>query len=276
VRQAPRRTTIIGSQLVGLALLAVPAWADMSILDPVPELRPGLLQGFLHGQPPLDSKAFVAAPPESGSPAQQADDADNEALQNLRDTPRWTFAAKDADLHFPAAAGIFACAAGVDITEAKTPALFRLMQRSLTDFGLATYPAKTAYQRPRPFLVNKAPICTPQDQEALTTDGSYPSGHSAIGWGWALVLSQLLPERSEAILARGQEYARSRRVCNVHWLSDTQAGMAVGAAVFARLQNDALFVATLGAARKEIELAKPLDGASQACQDEAAALALGH
>ena len=276
MRQAPRRTTIIGSQLVGLALLAVPAWADMSILDPVPELRPGLLQGFLHGQPPLDSKAFVAAPPESGSPAQQADDADNEALQNLRDTPRWTFAAKDADLHFPAAAGIFACAAGVDITEAKTPALFRLMQRSLTDFGLATYPAKTAYQRPRPFLVNKAPICTPQDQEALTTDGSYPSGHSAIGWGWALVLSQLLPERSEAILARGQEYARSRRVCNVHWLSDTQAGMVVGAAVFARLQNDALFVATLGAARKEIELAKPLDGASQACQDEAAALALGH
>ena len=276
MRQAPRRATIIGSQLVGLALLAAPAWADMSILDPVPELRPGLLQGFLHGQPPLDSKAFVAAPPESGSPAQQADDADNEALQNLRDTPRWTFAAKDADLHFPAAAGIFACAAGVDITEAKTPALFRLMQRSLTDFGLATYPAKTAYQRPRPFLVNKAPICTPQDQEALTTDGSYPSGHSAIGWGWALVLSQLLPERSEAILARGQEYARSRRVCNVHWLSDTQAGMAVGAAVFARLQNDALFVATLGAARKEIELAKPLDGASQACQDEAAALALGH
>ena len=101
MRQASRRTTILGSQLVGLALLAAPAWADMPILDPVPELRPGLLQGFLHGQPPLDSKAFVVAPPESGSPAQQADDADNEALQNLRDTPRWTFAAKDADLNFP-------------------------------------------------------------------------------------------------------------------------------------------------------------------------------
>ena len=93
---------------------------------------------------------------------------------------------------------------------------------------------------------------------------------------FSLVLSQLLPERAEAILARGQEYARSRRVCNVHWLSDTQAGMAVGAAAFARLQNDALFVATLGAARKEIELATPVDGESQACQDEAAALAMGH
>ena len=277
MKRAFRRTSIIGSQLIGLALLAAPAvWADMPILDPVPELRPGLLQGFLHGQPPLDSKAFVAAPPESGSPAQQADDADNEALQNLRDTPRWIFAAKDADLHFPAAAGIFACAAGVDITEARTPALYRLMQRSLTDFGLATYPAKTAYQRPRPFLVNKAPICTPQDQEALTTDGSYPSGHSAIGWGWALVLSQLLPERAEAILARGQEYVRSRRVCNVHWLSDTQAGMMVGAAAFARLQNDVLFLATLEAARKEIQMAIPVDGESQACRDEAAALALGH
>ena len=277
MRQVSPRTSIIISRLVGLALLAAPAaWADMPILDPVPELRPGLMQGFLHGQPPLDSKAFVAAPPRSGSPAQQADDADNAALQNLRDTPRWTFAAKDADLHFPAAAGIFACAAGVDITEARTPALYRLMQRSLTDFGLATYPAKTAYQRPRPFLVNEAPICSPEDQEALTTDGSYPSGHSAIGWGWALMLSQLLPERAEAILARGQEYARSRRVCNVHWLSDTQAGMIVGAAAFARLQNDALFLATLEAARKELKMATPVDGESQVCRYEAAALALGH
>ena len=89
----------------------------------------------------------------------------------------------------------------------------------------------------------------------LETDGSYPSGHSAIGWGWALTLSQLAPERAEALLARGRAYAQSRMVCNVHWLSDTEAGMAVGAAAFARLQNDALFQATMAAARQELNQA---------------------
>lgn len=87
----------------------------------------------------------------------------------------------------------FARALGTTVSVAQTPALYRLLQRSLTDLGLATYPAKKAHQRPRPFLVNDKAICTPEEREFLETDGSYPSGHSAIGWGWALILSQLAP-----------------------------------------------------------------------------------
>ena len=148
------------------------------------------------------------------------------------------------------------------------------MQRSLTDLGLATYPAKKAHQRPRPFLINGDAICTPDDRELLETDGSYPSGHSAIGWGWALILSQLAPERAEALLARGRDYARSRMVCNVHWMSDTEAGMAVGAAAFARLQNNELFQATMAAARAELSSAMGSAPDADACEQEAATLAL--
>ena len=86
----------------------------------------------------------------------------------------------------------------------------------------------------------------------LETDGSYPIGHSAIGWGWALTLSKLAPERAEALLTRGRAYAQSRMVCNAHWLSDTEAGMAVGAAAFARLQNNPVFQATMTMARLEL------------------------
>ena len=101
-------------------------------------------------------------------------------------------------------------------------------------------------------MVNGGDVCTPEDREMLETDGSYPSGHSAIGWGWALTLSQLAPERAEALLTRGRAYAQSRMVCNVHWLSDTEAGMAVGAAAFARLQNNPLFQATMTMARLQL------------------------
>ncbi len=252
-----------------------PAPETLDVLAPVGEVRPGLMEGFLHGQPPLNSVVFVPAPPSPDSPEEQADIAANEAAQTLRDTARWQLASRDANLRFPEAAATFQCAAQIEITEASTPALYRLLQRSLTDFGLATYPAKTAYERPRPFLANGQPICTPDDRDALANDGSYPSGHSAIGWGWALVLSQLLPERAEIILKRGKEYVFSRSVCNVHWQSDTEAGMAVAAGAFARLQNNALYLATVAAARKEVAQAAALPDSNEVCAGETEAIALG-
>ena len=259
---------------LGVLAACQPQPPSLNILGPVPELGHGLMEGYLHGEPPLNSAAFVPPPPTEGSARQQADDAASEALRSLEGSARWDQAAIDADLHFPAATSIFACALGATVSEAQTPALYRLLQRSLTDLGLATYPAKKAHQRPRPFLINGEAICTPDERELLETDGSYPSGHSAIGWGWALILSQLVPEKAEALLARGRDYARSRMVCNVHWMSDTEAGMAVGAAAFARLQNNELFQATMTAARAELSSASVSAPDTDACEQEAATLAL--
>jgi acid phosphatase (class A) len=67
------------------------------------------------------------------------------------------------------------------------------MRRTLTDVALSTYAAKTHYKRGRPFMENNQPICTPDDETGLREDGSYPSGHTATGWGWALVLSEISP-----------------------------------------------------------------------------------
>jgi len=263
--------------LVSISLLACQQQvADMDILAPVPELRHGLIQGYLHEEPTLNSAAFLPPPPADDSAKYQADVAASDALANLEGSPRWAMAARDAELSFPAAASIFSCALGIEINESATPALYRLMQRSLTDFGLASYPAKQAHQRLRPFLINKRAICTPDDRALLEGDGSYPSGHSAIGWGWALTLSQLVPDKAEAILARGREYARSRMVCNVHWMSDTEAGMAVGAAAFAQLQNNALFGATMAAARAELASDVTTTPSASDCEGESESLALGN
>ena len=77
-------------------------------------------------------------------------------------------------------------------------------RRTLADAGLSTYTAKNHYQRKRPFMVNNAPICTPEEEAQLRKDGSYPSGHTAIDWAWALVLTEIAPDRADAILARGR------------------------------------------------------------------------
>jgi len=87
-------------------------------------------------------------------------------------------------------------------------------------------------------------------------------------------MSQLAPERAEALLARGRDSARSRMVCDVHWMSNTEAGMTVGAAAVARLQNNELFQATMAAARAELRSATGSAPDADACEQEAATLAL--
>jgi acid phosphatase (class A) len=128
-----------------------------------------------------------------------------------------------------------------------------LLRRTLTDAGLSTYAAKTNYKRARPFMVNKGLICTPEEQSGLENDGSYPSGHTAVGWAWALILSEIAPDRADAILARGLAYGESRNVCNVHWHSDVVQGRFMGAGTVAVLHADPEFRADLAAAKVEME-----------------------
>ena len=221
--------------------------------EEVPEIRPGILQGYLPMENSLASVEFVPPAPTKGSARQDMDDAIVRKMLPLRGTPRWNLAIKDAHLGFPEAANTFSCTLGMPITEQETPTLYMLLRRTLADIGLATYSAKNAYQRERPFMVNGEPICTPEDEEMLRGDGSYPSGHTAVGWGWSLILSELAPERAEALLARGRAFGESRNVCNVHWRSDVIAGRMVGAAAVARLHTNNEFLAALDGARGEIE-----------------------
>ena len=57
-------------------------------------------------------------------------------------------------------------------------------------------------------------------------------------------------------------------------MSDTEAGMAVGSAAFARLQNNALFRATMAVAREEITQNSGSGIDTAMCEAEAAALGL--
>ncbi|KQW83955.1 acid phosphatase [Brevundimonas sp. Root1279] len=221
-----------------------------------------------------DSLAILPAPPEAGSAAQARDDEAARAGQALRGSPRWAQATQDANLDLPGAAQTFECALGVAISEAGTPHTYTLLRRSMADVGLSTYPTKTKYQRTRPFVVTSTEICTPEQAEFLRHDGSYPSGHSAIGWGWALILTEAAPDRQNQVLARGRAFGQSRVVCNVHWLSDTEEGRVMASATVARLQAAPEFQTDLAAARAEIAAARTAGSTpTRDCAVEAAQLA---
>lgn len=234
----------------------------------------GFLNGYLDRKALPDSLALLPPPPTAGSAAEQADLAAYRATRSLRDAPRWQLATRDAELRFPAAAATFACALDAPISAEQTPHLYTLLRRTLADAGLSTYRAKDHYKRTRPFVALKEPSCSKAEEPQLANDGSYPSGHAALGWAWGLVLASAAPERADAVLGRAYAFGQSRMICGVHWQSDVDAGRTMGAATFARLQSDPTYAAQLELARTELievrasGLRPPGD-----CAAEAAALA---
>lgn len=263
--------------LLALGLTGCASMETTQAPQEIPEIAPGVLMGYTPMDQPMDSKVFVLPAPAPGSARQTMDEVIAKEMLTLRGTPRWELATRDAHLRFPEAADTFACALGMPITEANTPELYMLLRRTLADLGLAAYSAKNAYQRERPFMLNGAPICTPEEETMLRADGSYPSGHTAIGWGWALILSELAPDRAAALLNRGRVYGESRNVCNVHWRSDVIAGRMVGAAAVARLHTNEMFLAALSAAREEVVAMRKMNlSPGPDCAEESQLLGLNY
>jgi acid phosphatase (class A) len=212
----------------------------------------GYLRGYLSlGEQP-NSLTLLPPPPAEDSPAHLADKAQFEAGKVLRQGVRGQIAFDDNNLKFPAAASVFSCALNVPISEESTPHINMLLRRTLVDAGLATYKAKNHYQRTRPFVSFKEKTCAPQEDAKLSKDGAYPSGHAALGWAWALVLSEVASDRADAILQRGHAFGQSRVICGAHWQSDVNAGRLVGSAAVAKQHANALFLAQVAAAKIEI------------------------
>ncbi len=233
-----------------------------------------LVNGYLQKSEQVDSLGLVPAPPAEGSAAMAEDIAESRRMTALQGTPRGAIAVKDAKLSFGKAEETsFSCALGIPISEEVTPHVNILLRRVLTDAGTATFGAKDKYKRTRPFVYFKESSCTPHEEAVLSKDGSYPSGHATAGWAQALVLAELAPDRSDALLQRGRAYGQSRLICGAHWASDVVAGRMLGAGTVPRLHLNPVFKAQMEAARAEIAKVRAEGRKPANCEAEAAAMA---
>lgn len=146
---------------------------------------------------------------------------------------------------------------GANFTAANFPATARLLDRAGRAAGYAGDPVKFVHRRLRPFVSDSSITPCIPDDERLRASFSYPSGHAALGFGWALVLAELIPSRTDAIIDRGRDFTWSRVVCGVHYPSDVEAGRTVASAAIARLHADPAFQTEFAAARAELAAAYP-------------------
>jgi acid phosphatase (class A) len=270
-----RAKMVLHTILIGLLVLTLMGGAAAANPDAALAEKVGALPGYLANSDYPDSLKLLPPPPAPGSVAFAMDEDVARRTFAVRDTARFAQALSDYTMSFPHAAGTFSCALNAPVTEQDTPRLYQLLRRTLTDAGLTTYAAKEFYQRQRPFVLNKQPICAPETRAHLEKDGSYPSGHTTVGWAWALILTEISPDQADAILARARTFGESRNVCNHHWFSDVDWGRTMGAVIVARLHASAEFQADLAAAKLELAAVREQKRQpTRDCGKEAAALAI--
>lgn len=243
------------------SLLSVLLFAAMAFSLPMTaQTKQGKVKGhstnpdvyFLEIDQVPNSLELLPGPPDAASIAFLYDQARYNWGKSLRNTPRGEQAFQDARVdgqHLPDA---FSEAFGININPQDTPEIYKLIVGMREDAGdLATRAAKNHYNRIRPFSFYGENTCNPEQQAELSTNGSYPSGHTSIGWATALVLSEINPDRIDEILQRGYQMGESRVICGYHFQSDVDAGRITGAGVVARLHADQGFNDQLEKAKKE-------------------------
>jgi acid phosphatase (class A) len=208
----------------------------------------------------IDPSRLLPPPAADGSENQRRKLAEVRRLVKTRSPERFAQAKWDNDHEDPSA---FASTIGPRFDLSKLPATAKLLDVVMNDQGIAAGSAKDYFRRRFPIAVETEPA----DYRQWTCDAevkrpadrpfrSYPSGHSTMGFSVGLILAGLMPEKSQAILARAAEYAYSREICGDHYHSDIEASHALGSAVGITLLNHPALRTQIEAARAELRAAR--------------------
>ena len=196
----------------------------------------------------VDLTKLLAAPPAPLSDQQARDLADVIAAQRARTPQQAERAVADDDLSIYRIAGEVL---GPNFTESRLPKMTNFVRRFASDVRTLYRAANDFWRRPRPFQVSA-------EVDAIghrSKNGSYPSGHAIRGYLVAIILGNMVPEKREALFARGREYGMNRVVAGVHFPTDIQAGQMAATAIAVAFMQNASFRTDFAETRIELRSA---------------------
>lgn len=217
---------------------------------------------FLKDMP--DAGIYLPPPPDMLSPQYADDFAQWQWGKSVRPTQRGQQANDDSQWGINGMIRIHQGTLGFEISKEKTPAIYKLLYNVLWTENQSTHNAKRKYMRTRPFAqYNEHTWGRFDNERELRFNGSYPSGHTALGWSTALVLSEMVPELQDTLLRTGYQYGESRVIVGAHYQSDVDAGYLCGSTAVAVMHASEYFRKDLEAARKEYCKIKGIKNVSQ-------------
>ena len=192
----------------------------------------------------------LPAPPKPDSADFARDVARYEwGKEQRKDPERAKLAKHDAVWSFGTVADAYSKPFGMEISPAKTPKIWKVLEDSLLTTDQMRVAPKAFYHRRRPFAYfNEEPLC-PKEDGIWRDEGSYPSGHTLRSMVAALILSEINPAKADDIFVRAMQYGESRVIAGAHWQSDVDMTRLAAAIAYSRLQ-------TIPAFRAQMELAK--------------------
>lgn len=185
-------------------------------------------------------------------------------------TDRWWLATAHAELRAPEAAQHFDCVLGARMAQSPRPALTRLMNRLLADAEALTRATAERSPRRRPAAMGLQPCQRVND--AMRDSPSWPAGGAVAGAAYGELFATLAPDRADAARRMGREIGRSRAICRMNWLTDVEAGAALGVSLYAVEARAPAFAADVGAARAEVAAARAEGLSNPSCAAERRAL----
>lgn len=186
----------------------------------------------------IDVTAVLVAPPVKDSAEWLSDFEEIFRLQKVRSIEDCQRAAKSA-----ASISLETMFGGEGLLTAQELKHWRefFEEKIFIDTGYFMVIAKGLWKRPRPYVSdNKVIPCI-----KLESSLAYPSGHAAISWTYARVLSHIYYERTLAFTKRALEIGHERILGGVHHPTDIAAGQKLGEAVFQKLLINKKFQAEL-------------------------------
>lgn len=198
-----------------------------------------------------DPMQFLPPPPGWTSPLFAGDYAAYLWGKTIRPTGRGRKAVEQAAYLFDEISAFFSKPFGMEISREKTPAIYKVLYKSVVTAMHSYVRTKKTYARKRPFVRYGEGTPFPEDEEHLKDNGSYPSGHTVRGWCLGLLTAEINPACQNELLKLGYEWGESRIIIGYHWKSDVEAARALASAVYARLHACDEFLTDMAAARCE-------------------------